>query len=189
MAKSKSTTIPNEEKSALLQKLKMRFEKNMHRHKDVKWETIEKKLDANPSLLEILYKMEETEGEPDVVALSDKKTEFYYCDCSPESPKGRRSLCYDEDALNSRKEHKPKSSAMQMATEIGITLFDEELYRRFQAFGPFDQKTSSWILTPSEQRDLGGALFGDYRFGRVFIYHNGAESYYGSRGFRGYVKL
>lgn len=182
-------SISMEVKSELLKKLKLRFEKNMHRHKDVKWETIEKKLDSNPSLIEIVYKMEETEGEPDVVLLTDKKTELYYCDCAPESPKGRRSLCYDDDALNARKEHKPKNSALELAKEIGITLFDEELYIRFQTFGPFDQKTSSWILTPNEQRDLGGALFGDYRFGRVFIYHNGAESYYGSRGFRGYVRL
>lgn len=173
-----------EQRIELLEELKARFEKNTARHKGVRWDDIEKNLD--PKKLWTLYEMERTGGEPDVVKLGK---DLYYVDCSPESPKGRRSLCYDRAAWESRKEHKPASDAVSIAKEIGIEMLDEDEYRELQKLGEFDLKTSSWLKTPSEVRQLGGALFGDKRFGRVFTYHNGAESYYAARAFRGKLKI
>lgn len=168
--------------------LKKRFEKNMHRHPSIIWDNVEKRLMSSKEKLWAINEMEETEGEPDVVSLFDNE-EIIYVDCSAESPKGRRSLCYDQAALESRKEHKPKDSAMNMALEMGIELLSEEEYSALQALGKFDNKTSSWLKTSSEVRKLGGAVFGDLRYNRVFFYHNGAESYYAARGFRGLIKL
>ncbi|MBY5958486.1 DUF4256 domain-containing protein [Membranicola marinus] len=175
----------------LLQSLKARFESNRHRHKAIQWEDIEKKLNSAESVQKLwsLHQMEETGGEPDVVGYDKEKDEFLYFDCAPESPQGRRSLCYDQNALESRKKFKPESSAMERAAEMGIEVVTEDQYRDYQNVGPFDTKTSSWVKTPNEIRELGGAIFGDYRFGRVFIYHNGAESYYKSRGFRGVLRV
>ncbi|MBS1518344.1 MAG: DUF4256 domain-containing protein [Bacteroidetes bacterium] len=173
----------------LYKTLKNRFEKNMNRHKDIEWKNIQTKLEKNSAKLWSLNEMERTGGEPDVTGYNKKTGEYLFCDCSAESPAGRRSLCYDRKALESRKEHKPKSSAAEMASEMGIELLTEEEYRELQKVGNFDTKTSSWLKTPAEIRDLGGAIFGDYRFGRVFVYHNGAESYYGGRGFRGSLKV
>ena len=176
--------------SDLLLKLISRFEKNMNRHKGIEWSKVQSKLLAKPEKLWSLNEMENTGGEPDLIApfsaANTRNTgEFIFCDCSPETPAGRRSFCYDTDALHSRKEHKPKNSAIGMATSMGIELFTEEQYRELQKLGKFDSKTSSWLRTPSEIRELGGAIFGDLRYGRVFVYHNGAESYYSGRGFRG----
>jgi hypothetical protein len=173
----------------IIQILKVRFEKNMIRHKSLSWPTIESKLEKNPKKLNVLIQMEETGGEPDVIGFDKKTNEYIFCDCSSESPSGRRSLCYDLDALNSRKEHKPKNSALEMANSIGIEILDEEQYRLLQTFGDFDTKTSSWIKTPSKIRALGGALFCDKRYDTVFLYHNGAESYYANRGFRGLIRV
>lgn len=175
--------------SNLLETLKTRFEKNMHRHPLTKWADVEKKVTEQPKKLEIIFQMEATGGEPDVVDFESMKGALVFVDCSIESPKDRRSYCYDAAALQSRKEHKPKSSAVSSAQEIGITLLDETLYRELQTSGEYDTKTSSWILTPSKIRKLGGAVFADRRYDTVFIYHNGAESYYAARGFRGYIKL
>lgn len=172
------------QRDELLSVLKARFEKNMNRHKGIKWETVEKRIDAHPDKLWALHEMELTEGEPDVVGVDKKTGAVIFYDCSPESPKGRRSLCYDPEALESRKEHKPKDSAIGMASTMGVELLNEEQYRELQKFGKFDTKTSSWIQTPADIRKLGGALFCDWRYGHVFVYHNGAESYYGARGFR-----
>lgn len=181
--------LPQERISELLTILSARFEENMHRHEGLDWKKVEARFMQNEEKLWSLNEMEESGGEPDVIGY-DKKTERYiFCDCTPESPKGRRSLCYDPEALVSRKEHKPKNSALGMAAEMGIELLDEEQFAALQQLGIFDTKTSSWILTPSEVRELGGALFGDSRYGRTFIYHNGAESYYASRGFRGLLKI
>lgn len=192
-------TLSLEERNELFVVLKARFEKNMHRHKGLKWADVQKKLEAHPGKLWSLSEMEKTGGEPDVAVPpdsyreaigNDKKTgEYLFYDCSPESPKGRRSLCYDGDALRSRKEHKPKNSAMDMAADMGIELLTEEQYRSLQELEAFDTKTSSWIKTPAEIRKLGGALFCDRRFNHVFVYHNGAESYYGARGFRGVLRV
>lgn len=169
----------------LLKILKVRFEKNMNRHKGLEWDKVRGKLEAHPNKLWSLSEMERTGGEPDVIG-SDKKTGGYiFYDCSPESPKGRRSLCYDREALESRKEFKPKDTAIDMAAAMGIELLSEEQYRELQKFGNFDTKTSSWLKTPTEIRKLGGAIFADRRYDHVFIYHNGVESYYASRGFRG----
>ena len=176
-------------KEELLQTLKSRFEKNMHRHKGLDWAKIEEKLKANSKKLLSLDEMEDTGGEPDVIGYDKKTNEYIFCDCSPESPKGRRSVCYDPDALESRKEHKPKNSAIGMAAEMEIEILDEAQYRELQKLEEFDLKTSSWIKTPADIRKLGGALFCDRRFGHVFTYHNGAESYYGARGFRGILKV
>ena len=173
----------------LLKTLKTRFEKNEKRHQDLNWEEIQKKLKANPKKLNVLQKMEETGGEPDVIGFDEKSNEYIFVDCSPESPKERRSFCYDKEALDKRKEHKPKNNAVDFASSIGIELLNEEEYRNLQKLGEFDCKTSSWLKTPENIRKLGGAIFGDYRFGTVFIYHNGAESYYGGRGFRGKLKV
>ena len=186
MSKAKSNKkISGGEKDSLLKTLQTRFEKNKNRHKGIEWEKVQAKLDESPEKLWSLYAMENTGGEPDVIGY-DKKTDSYiFCDCSPESPKGRRSICYDDEALASRKEHKPDNSAIGLAEEMGVEILSEEQYHELQKFGPVDTKTSSWLKTPEDIRKLGGAIFGDYRFGRVFIYHNGAESYYAGRGFRG----
>ncbi|MGZ5244609.1 MAG: DUF4256 domain-containing protein [Bacteroidia bacterium] len=173
----------------LLSTLKARFEKNMNRHKGIKWEDVQAKLEANPAKLWSLNEMEITDGEPDVVGFDKKTGDYIFYDCSAESPKGRRSLCYDHEALTSRKENKPKNSAVGIATEMGIELLTEEQYRELQKLGEFDLKTSSWVKTPADIRKLGGALFCDRRFNTVFTYHNGAESYYAGRAFRGSLKV
>lgn len=183
------SNLSPQEQSDLLSTLAERFKKNMDRHPDLKWENVEAKLKANSKKLWSLSQMEATRGEPDVVAY-DKKTDTYiFFDCSPESPKGRRSLCYDEKALNSRKEHKPKDSATNLAKNMGVELLNEEEYRYLQTLGEFDLKTSSWIETPAEIRKLGGAVYQDRRYNHVFLYHNGAESYYAVRGFRTSLKV
>lgn len=173
----------------LLATLKQRFEKNTSRHKGLTWEFVEQKLVKAPSKLWSLFQMEESEGEPDVIVLNKKSSDVVFIDCSAESPKGRRSICYDRQALDSRKEHKPKDSALDMATDMGIEILTEDEYRQLQTFGSFDLKTSSWIETPAKIRKLGGALFCDHRFETTFTYHNGAESYYAARGFRGKITL
>jgi hypothetical protein len=172
--------------------LKTRFEKNMNRHKSVEWAAIQAKLEKNPAKLWSLNEMENTGGEPDVVVFpkgNEQTGDYLFCDCSVESPKGRRSLCYDRAALDARKENKPANSALDMAAAIGIDILTEEQYRELQQLGHFDMKTSSWIKTPADIRKLGGAIFADYRYGKVFVYHNGAESYYAARGFRGTLKI
>ncbi|WP_353181462.1 DUF4256 domain-containing protein [Parapedobacter lycopersici] len=173
----------------LLHILKLRFEKNMNRHKGMNWEQVQTKLETNTEKLWSLHNMENTGGEPDVIEHDRNTGEYIFYDCSAESPKGRRSLCYDREALDARKAHKPENSAKDMAAELGITLLTEKQYQLLQQFGKFDTKTSSWIETPSNVRELGGAIFGDWRFGRVFIYHNGADSYYAARGFRGLLRV
>src|SRR5438093_9409432 len=178
-----------EQREELLRALKARFEKNMKRHKGLAWAKVQAKLEANTEKLWSLNEMEKTGGEPDVVAHDKKTGEYIFFDCSEESPEGRTSVCYDREALDSRKEHKPKNNAMDMAAAMGIELLTEEQYLELQKFGEFDTKTSSWVKTPAEMRKLGGALFGDRRFGRVFFYHNGAESYYSARGFRGSLRV
>ena len=169
--------------------LKVRFEKNKARHTGLNWSAVMARLEASPEKIQVLYEMELTGGEPDVISYDMKTGEFTFCDCSPESPLGRRSLCYDREALNSRKEHKPSGSAIEMASSMGIEILTEEQYRELQKFGEFDRKTSSWVKTPLSIRTLGGALFCDRRYNHVFVYHNGAESYYAVRGFRGFVKI
>ncbi|WP_114792922.1 DUF4256 domain-containing protein [Niabella yanshanensis] len=176
-------------KDELLGILKTRFEKNKNRHKAIDWDKVLTRLEANPTKLWSLNEMEITEGEPDVVGYDKKTGEYIFYDCSAESPKGRRSICYDGDALASRKEHKPKDSALGMAEDMGIDILTEVQYRELQQLGAFDLKTSSWVQTPAAIRKLGGALFCDRRYDTVFLYHNGAESYYGARGFRGYLKV
>lgn len=178
-----------EQTEALLSTLKARFEKNMQRHKNIEWAKVQAKLEVEAEKLWSLNAMEETGGEPDVVGHDKKTGEFIFYDCSAESPKGRRSLCYDDHALESRKEHKPADSALNMAADMGVEMLTEEEYRALQQLGNFDAKTSSWIITPANIRKLGGAIFADYRYGTVFIYHNGAESYYAARGFRGSLKV
>ncbi|MES2448915.1 MAG: DUF4256 domain-containing protein [Bacteroidota bacterium] len=185
----KNNILSPEQSQQLLAKLKSRFEKNMNRHVDLIWEDIQAKIIANPDKLWILDSMEETGGEPDVVGLDKKTGAYLFFDCAAETPKGRRSLCYDAEALAARKEHKPANSAINLASEMGIEVLNEEQYRYLQQFGKFDTKTSSWIKTPDEIRKLGGALFCDYRYGTVFVYHNGAESYYGARAFRGCLRV
>ena len=173
----------------LLNTLKARFEKNINRHKGLEWAKVQAKLEANTEKLWSLNEMERTGGEPDVVGHDKKTGEYIFYDCSPESPKGRRSVCYDREALESRKEHKPKDNAIDMAAAIGIELLTEERYRELQKLGNFDSKTSSWVKTPADIRNLGGALFCDRRYNTVFVYHNGAESYYAARGFRGSLRV
>lgn len=173
----------------LLNTLKTRFEKNNSRHAGIKWPLVEEKLINNKEKLWSLNEMEKTGGEPDVVSFNSKTGEVVFYDCSPESPAGRRSLCYDRAALDARKENKPKDNAMDMASAIGIEILTEEQYRFLQKLGKFDTKTSSWVVTPPEIRKLGGAIFCDYRYGTVFVYHNGAESYYAARGFRGSLSV
>jgi hypothetical protein len=178
-----------EHTETLLKELKTRFEKNMDRHKGLEWEKVQARLEANPEKLWSIDLMEETGGEPDVVGYDEKTGEYIFYDCSPESPKERRSYCYDRQALDSRKEHKPKNSAVDVADEMGIEILNEEEYRSLQQLGKFDLKTSSWIKTPANIRKLGGAVFCDRRYDTVFLYHNGAESYYAARGFRGSLRV
>lgn len=173
----------------LLQALQTRFEKNMHRHKSIKWEDVESRLKGNQQALESLQAMEASGGEPDVIGQDKKTGKLTFCDCSAQSPGGRRSVCYDRAALDARKEHKPKSSALDMAAEMGVELLTETEYRQLQELEEFDTKTSSWIQTPDDVRSLGGALFCDRRYNKVFTYHNGAESYYAARGFRGLLRV
>ncbi len=181
-------TMKSPERDDLIEKLKTRFEKNMHRHKGIAWATVEARLERNRSALESLRVMEASGGEPDVTG-TDKSGHVTFCDCSAESPSGRRSLCYDEEALDARKENKPKGSAVATAAEMGIDLLTEQQYRELQQLGEFDTKTSSWIQTPPDIRSLGGALFCDRRYDHVFVYHNGAQSYYAARGFRGMLRV
>lgn len=173
----------------LLTTLNERFLKNTDRHKGIEWSKIQTKLESNPQKMWSLYEMERTGGEPDVVDFDKKTDEFIFYDCAAESPSGRRSLCYDDDALQSRKENKPKNSAVKMATEMGIELLTEDQYRTLQELGPFDRKTSSWVKTPKKIRELGGAIFCDRRYDTIFMYHNGAESYYAARGFRASLRV
>jgi hypothetical protein len=178
-----------EEQEELLKTLKARFEKNMNRHKGLDWAKVQARLEANPQKLRSLNEMETTGGEPDVVGRDKKSGEYIFYDCSAESPKGRRSICYDHEALEARKEHKPKDSAVNMAATMGIELLTEEQYRELQKLGNFDLKTSSWVKTPPEIRKFGGALFCDRRYNQVFLYHNGADSYYAARAFRGSLRV
>lgn len=178
-----------EQREKLLETLKARFEKNMNRHEGLEWDKVQAKLEANPEKLWSLNEMERTGGEPDVVDYDKETDEYIFFDCSAESPKGRRSVCYDREALESRKEHKPENNAVDMASAMGIELLTEEQYRELQKLGNFDTKTSSWVKTPENIRRLGGAIFGDRRYDTVFVYHNGAESYYASRGFRGSLRV
>ena len=178
-----------QEREDLLQVLKARFEKNMHRHVGIAWAEVQAKLEGNPDALRSLQGMEATGGEPDVIGQDKESGHFTFCDCSPETPTGRRSTCYDVEARESRKENKPENSAVEMATAMGVNLLTEERYQELQKLGDFDTKTSSWIKTPSDVRALGGALFCDRRYGKVFVYHNGAQSYYAARGFRGSLRV
>ena len=173
-----------QERKELLQALKTRFEKNIHRHKELSWAGVRSRLEATPDALMSLREMEATGGEPDVIGQDSESGHYVFCDCSTESPSGRRSICYDREALESRKDNKPMSSAVEMAAAMGVNLLTEEQYRELQKLGDFDTKTSSWVRTPADVRALGGALFCDRRYGKVFVYHNGAQSYYAARGFR-----
>lgn len=188
MKNSKNQLSP-EQRKEILSVLQTRFEKNKNRHKGIEWAKVQSRLEANPNKLWSLDEMELTGGEPDVVGQDKKTGEYIFYDCSAESPKDRRSICYDHEALESRKEHKPKNSAVQMAADMGIELLTEEQYRELQQLGSFDTKTSSWVKTPADIRKLGGAIFCDRRYNTVFMYHNGAESYYAARGFRGSLKV
>ncbi len=185
----KEKDLKTKQREELLRALKTRFEKNMNRHKGIKWAEVQAKLEANPEKLWSLNEMERTGGEPDVVDYDKKTGEYTFYDCSAESPKGRRSICYDGEALESRKEFKPKDSAMDLASAMGIGILTEEQYRELQELGEFDTKTSSWVKTPVGIRKLGGAIFADRRYDHVFVYHNGAESYYAARGFRGSLRV
>jgi hypothetical protein len=187
--KADKKALPEEQREQLLKVLKARFEKNMNRHQGLEWSEVRAKLEANAEKLWSLNEMESTGGEPDVVGHDKNRGEYIFYDCSPESPKGRRSLCYDREALESRKENKPKDNAIEMAAAMGVELLTEEQYRELQKLGNFDPKTSSWVKTPSDIRKLGGALFCDRRFDTVFVYHNGAESYYAARAFRGSLRV
>jgi len=184
-----NTTLTRKQREELLKTLQTRFEKNMNRHEGLEWAKVQAKLEANAEKLWSLSEMERTGGEPDVVGQNKKTSEYIFYDCSAESPKDRRSLCYDREALDARKENKPKGSALDMATAMGVELLTEEQYRELQKLGNFDMKTSSWVKTPSAIRKLGGALFCDRRYNTVFVYHNGAESYYAARGFRGSLRV
>ncbi len=184
--KKEFSLIQNEELHRIL---KARFEKNMNRHRGLDWAKVQARLQSNPGKLWSLNEMERTGGEPDVVGHDKKTGEYIFYDCTEESPKGRRSICYDREGLESRKEHAPANNAIDMAAAMGIELLTEEQYRELQKLGHFDTKTSSWLKTPPDIRKLGGAIFGDYRYGKVFVYHNGAQSYYGGRAFRGLLKV
>ncbi len=186
---NKKKDLSAAQREELLSALKSRFEKNMNRHKGLEWAKVQAKLEADPKKLWSLSEMESTGGEPDVVGYDKKTGEYIFYDCSAESPKGRRSVCYDHEALEARKEHKPQNSAVGMATDMGIELLTEEQYRELQKLGNFDLKTSSWVKTPSNIRELGGGLFCDRRYNQVFLYHNGADSYYAARGFRGSLRV
>lgn len=186
---NKNKALLLEQREEILTILKDRFNKNTSYHKDLEWTEVQKKLEANVKKLWSLYQMETTGGEPDVIAYDGNSDEYIFCDCAKETPKGRRSVCYDYEALESRKEHKPQNNAMDMAADMGIELLSEEQYRTLQKIGEFDVKTSSWIKTPDSIRKLGGALFCDRRYNTVFVYHNGAESYYAVRGFRGLLRV
>lgn len=182
-------TLNAAQSEALLKKLRARFEEYINRHKGLDWDKVKARIEANAEKLWVLSEMERTGGEPDVVGHDKKTGEYIFFDCSPESPAERQSICYDREALESRKEHKPRTSAMDMAAEIGIEMLTPDQYRELQALGNFDRKTSSWVVAPADIRKLGGALFGDRRFGHVFVYHNGAQSYYAGRGFRGSLRV
>ncbi len=189
MAKRNKKELSPEQCAELLITLKARFEKNVNRHQGLAWATVQAKLAANPEKLRSLNEMESTGGEPDVVGFDKKRGEYIFYDCSAESPTGRRSVCYDREGLESRKEHQPANNAIEMAAAMGIELLTEEQYRELQQLGKFDTKTSSWLKTPAEIRKLGGAIFADFRYGTVFVYHNGAQSYYAGRAFRGLLKV
>ena len=186
---AKNKALSPEQREELLSILNTRFDKNMKRHPGVEWAQVKAKLEVNPEKLWSLNEMEKTGGEPDVVAQDKKTGEYVFYDCSAESPSGRRSVCYDHEALESRKANKPKDSAVGMAAAMGIELLTEDQYRQLQKLGKFDAKTSSWIVTPADIRKLGGAIFADFRYGMIFVYHNGAESYYAARSFRGSLKV
>lgn len=186
---NKNRSLSRDKQVELLKVLETRFEKNKHRHPDVQWNDVQEKLNLNTEKLWSLNEMEETEGEPDVVGVDSVTGEFIFMDCSAESPKGRRSICYDDEALQARKENKPVNSALNMALEMGIDVLTEEQYRELQTNGVFDLKTSSWVKTPGNIRSLGGAIFCDRRYDTIFTYHNGADSYYSARGFRGILKV
>ena len=181
--------LSDDQREELFKILKNRFEKNQNRHSNLQWAEVQARVEANDEKLWSLYEMEATGGEPDVICYDKKAQEYTFCDCSTESPKGRRSICYDREALESRKEHKPETSAVDMAAAMGIEILTEEQYRELRKLGNFDLKTSSWVKTPDNIRKLGGALFCDRRYDAVFVYHNGADSYYGARGFRGLLKV
>lgn len=189
MKKATANRMSSQQTEELLQTLKTRFEQNPDRHLGIKWPKVQAQLETQVAKLGSLFQMEATGGEPDVIGYDKKADAYHFCDCSPESPSGRRSLCYDREGRESRKEHQPTSSALEMAAAMGIELLTEEAYRHLQTLGTFDTKTSSWLATPSSIRTLGGALFGDFRYGQVFLYHNGAQSYYASRGFRGLLRV
>ena len=189
MTKDKENRVSPEQKELLIKLLKERFEKNMHRHTGLDWQGVLARIELDPKKLLTLIKMEETGGEPDVIGFDKVTGEYVFCDCSAESPAGRRSFCYDPQALAARKENKPLHSALGLAAEMGINMLTEAHYRELQQLGNFDTKTSSWLMTPDNIRKLGGALFGDRRYGQVFIYHNGADSYYAARGFRGILRV
>lgn len=181
--------LPSAQREELIEAVKSRFEKNRNRHPGIEWAAVAARLDASAEKRWSLGEMERTGGEPDVVGQDAKTGEYLFCDCSAESPAGRRSVCYDREALDSRKEHKPENSAIEMAAAMGIELLTEDEYRALQKLGNFDMKTSSWVKAPADIRSLGGALFGDRRYGHVFVYHNGAQSYYAARGFRGALRV
>ncbi|KAA6430717.1 DUF4256 domain-containing protein [Rufibacter glacialis] len=189
MKPGNTSALAPEQRQELFQILEKRFEKNMRRHKGLTWVEVQAKLEAAPGKLWSLFEMERTGGEPDVVGQDEKTGEYLFFDCASESPKGRRSVCYDQAALDARKEHKPANNALEMARAMGIELLTEQQYRDLQQLGQFDAKTSSWIATPPAIRELGGALFADFRYGQVFVYHNGAQSYYAARGFRGVLRV
>lgn len=189
MPKAIKQVLSAKQNEELLSVLKIRFEKNISRHKGLEWSNVQAKLKANTEKLWSLNEMEITGGEPDVISYDKKSDEYIFYDCSMESPAGRRSLCYDREALEARKEYKPKNSVMDLAAAMGIELLSEDQYRELQKLGKFDTKTSSWIKTPAEIRKLGGAIFGDFRYNHIFIYHNGAESYYAARAFRGLLRV
>jgi Protein of unknown function (DUF4256) len=189
MAKTNKKDLPAKQRDELLSILKTRFEKNMTRHKGIDWAAVQERLAARPEKLWALSQMESTGGEPDVAGYDKKTGEYIFYDCAAESPGGRRSVCYDREGLDARKEFKPENNAVDMAANMGIELLTEDDYRALQQLGRFDTKTSSWLKTPAAIRKLGGAIFGDFRYGQVFVYHNGAQSYYGARGFRGLLRV
>lgn len=189
MNNNKIKQLTEDQRAGIVRTLKTRFEKYNNRHKGVEWSKVQARLEEKPEKLYTLYMMEQTGGEPDVTSQDKKTGEYIFCDCSMETPKGRRSICYDREAWEARKQDKPKNTAMDMATEMGMEILTEEQYRELQNLGDFDSKTSSWLKTPAEIRKLGGAIFGDRRYNQVFVFHNGADCYYAARGFRGMVRI